>query len=280
MTAMLVRWANAPATITAFYRLLFASLILGPVYFLRSHKHGKLQPADLLFPMLGGLFTALDFTFWNSAVLFTTASNATLLGNTAPVWVALVTILIFKKKLPRRFWFGLTLALVGAAIVLGNDFYSHPKLGMGDMMAITAGIFYAGYLLSTQKARETLDPLSYMTFMVISACFFTFIINLVLKQSFMGYSIQSWLVFLALAIISQILGYISVSYSLGHLPASVVSPTMIGQPILTTLLAIPLLGEIPHLNQALGGLIALVGIYFVHSSHNSELKKTKEINPD
>jgi drug/metabolite transporter (DMT)-like permease len=225
----------------------------------------------LVFPLLGGLFTAFDFAFWNSSVLYTTASNATLLGNTAPIWVALVTIFIFRHRLPKGFWFGLTFALGGAALVLGNDFIVHPRLGLGDLMALAAGFFYAGYLLSTQRGRESLDPLSYMTIMVISASLFSLIINFILGFDFSGYSQQSWLVFLLLALVSQILGYMSVSYALGHLPASVVAPTMIGQPILTTLLAIPLLGELPQTIQLLGGIVTLAGIYLVHNSYNKSL---------
>jgi len=274
MTAMLVRWAHAPATITGFYRLLFASIILTPFFLQKNKSRLSFIRGHLFFPALGGLFTALDFTFWNSSVLYTTASNATLLGNTAPIWVALVTLWLFKKKLPGGFWVGLLLALAGGALVMGSDFILHPRLGLGDLMAIAAGVFYAGYLLSTQKGREHLDPLSYITIMVISASFFIFLINLLLRQQFFDYPTQTWLVFLALALVSQLLGYISVSYALGHLPASVVAPTMIGQPILTTLLAIPLLGEIPHSFQLWGGLIALAGIYLVHSAHQRSLQKT------
>jgi drug/metabolite transporter (DMT)-like permease len=51
------------------------------------------------------------------------------------------------------------------------------------------------------------------------------------------------------------------------LPASVVSPTLIGQPILTAILAIPMLGEIPNTIQWIGGAIALAGIYMVNQSH-------------
>jgi drug/metabolite transporter (DMT)-like permease len=47
----------------------------------------------------------------------------------------------------------------------------------------------------------------------------------------------------------------------------VVSPSLIAQPVLTTVLAIPLLGEVPTWWQALGGLIALTGIYIVNQSH-------------
>jgi len=139
------------------------------------------------------------------------------------------------------------------------------------LLALASGFFYAGYLLSTQRGRESLDPLSYITIMVICATIFSFIINIVLGYQFSGYSQQSWLIFVLLALISQILGYMSVSYALGHLPASVVAPTMIGQPILTTILAIPLLGEIPQSIQLAGGLITLAGIYLVHNSYNKSL---------
>ena len=63
------------------------------------------------------------------------------------------------------------------------------------------------------------------------------------------------------------IGYLAISYALGHLPASVVSPTLIGQPILTAILAIPMLGEIPNPIQWIGGAIALAGIYMVNQSH-------------
>lgn len=278
MTAMFVRWADAPPTITAFYRLAFAAIILIPVFLWRYPKRSGITQISIIFPILGGLFTALDFTFWNSAVLYTSASNVTLLGNTAPIWVALYTVIIIHKKLPGGFWFGLILTFMGAAFVLGSDFFIHPRLGFGDLMALAAGFFYAGYLLFTQRGRERLDPLSYMTIMVISASFFTFLINIILGYSFWGYSSQSWLVFLLLAIVSQILGYISISYALGHLPASIVAPSMVGQPILTTLLAIPLLGELPHSFQLIGGGIALVGIFLIHNTYNRNSSNRSSID--
>jgi len=275
LTAMFIRWADAPATITGFYRLVISSLILLPFFIFNTSKKNRITNKNIIFPLLGGLFTAFDFAFWNSAVFYTTASNATLLGNTAPLWVALVTLFIFRKRLPKGFWIGLVLTLSGAALVLSSDFIIHPRLGLGDLMALVAGLFYAGYLLSTQRGRETLDPLSYMAIMVISASLITFVINILLGVPFIGYSQQSWLFFLLLAIVSQIFGYMSISYALGHLPASVIAPSMIGQPILTTVLAIPLLGELPQPVQLVGGIIALTGIYLIHNSHNRQLLLNK-----
>ena len=265
---MFVRWAHAPGPITGFYRLLFSTIILTPFFVQRQKTEAPISHTVLLFPILAGVFTAGDFSFWNTSLAFTTAANATLLGNTAPLWVALGAWLIFHEKLSGSFWFGLLLALTGAVLIMGSDFLLHPRLGIGDLMASTAAIFYASYMLSTQRGRQHIDPFRYTWLAGVSASAAMIFINLILGNSFFGYDATTWLIFLATAIVSQTIGYISISYALGHLPARVVSPTLIGQPIMTAILAIPLLSEIPTLLQILGGLIALAGIYVVNQSHN------------
>lgn len=267
LSAMFVRWANAPGPITALYRTFFATLILTPLIVQRNYNKNGFAQGNILFPILGGVFTGLDFALWNTSVTYTTAANATLLGNTAPLWVALTAWLLLKERFGPGFWRGLVLALGGATLVIGTDFLLHPHLGLGDAMALGASMFYAGYMITTQRGRESMDTLSLVWLVGLSASFSLVIINLLFGNRFVGYPIQTWLVFLASAIVSQVIGYQAITYALGHLPASVVSPTMVAQPILTAVLAIPLLGETPGLWQVLGGIVALVGIYQVNQSH-------------
>lgn len=267
LSAMFVRWADAPGTITGFYRLLFSTTLLAP-FFLRQNS--RLEPLDkrfIFFPILGGIFTACDLSFWNTSVKYTSAANATLLGNTAPLWVALFAYFILREKLKGFFWLGLLVALSGAALVMGTDFLKHPTLGFGDLLACAASVFYAAYQLITQRARTRIDSFRYTWLVGFCASVFILLINLYLGISFTGYSAQTWLTFLATAVVSQTIGYFSISYALGFLPASIVAPTLICQPILTAILAIPLLGEIPSTIQWIGGGIALAGIFIVHQSH-------------
>ena len=267
LSAMFVRWAEAPGPITGFYRLLISTILFTPL-FIRQQK--QLEPINkkyLIFPLFAGIFTAFDFAFWNSSLKYTTAANATLLGNTSPLWVALFAFFILREKLRGSFWFGLVIALAGAALVMGSDFLLHPTLGLGDLMASAAAIFYASYQLTTQRGRKYIDPFRYIWLIGVSATISMFIMNLSLGNSFTGYSTQTWIIFFVTAIVSQMIGYLAISYALGHLPASVVSPTLIGQPILTAILAIPMLGEIPNPVQWIGGAIALAGIYIVNQSH-------------
>ena len=272
LSAMFVRWADAPGPITGLYRVLLSSLLLTPFITKRGFKKDRFSRASLIFPILAGLFTAGDFALWNTSISYTTAANATLLGNTAPLWVALGAWILFRERLTSRFWLGLGLALAGATLILGTDFILHPRLGIGDLMAIGTGVFYGGYFLATQRSRKYFNPLMHLWLMGVSASVGLFAINAALGNPINGYSSQTWLVFFGTAFVSQIIGYLSMSYALGHLPASVVAPTMIGQPITTAVFAIPLLGEIPTPLQITGGAIALAGIYIVNQSHNRAKK--------
>jgi len=266
-SAMFGKWANAPGPVIGFYRIGLATVILLPVFLYRKRKNGvKLPKSVLLLPILGGIFTAFDHGTWNSSLRYTSAANATLLGNTAPLWVALFSWLVFRQKLRGLFWLGLALALGGAVTVLGSDFIRHPSIGLGDLLAMAAGVFYAGYFLVTERGRQKLDTLSYVWLVDLIAAIALLLITLGLKMPLTGYPTQSYLAFLGAALVSQVGGYLSIGYALGHLPASVVSPTLIGQPVVTALLAIPLLGEGLRTEQWLGGMVVLVGIYLVHRS--------------
>ena len=273
-SAMFVRWANAPGPITAFYRLFLSIFLLLPFFLPRAKANSSIRSWSALFPLIAGVFTAFDLALWTSSLSYTTAANATLLGNTAPLWVALGTWLILKQTLTKAFWRGLTITLVGAALIMGTDFILNPRFGIGDVMAIFTGFFYGGYYLVTEKSRSRFDSITHIWFVGVGASLSLFIINLVLQNPFTGYDRQTWIVFIASAVVSQMIGYMALAYALGHLPASIVAPTMVLQPVVTAILAIPLLGEIPTIWQGIGGAIALVGIYIVNRSHQQGLLET------
>ena len=275
-SALFVRWANVPGPVMGVYRLGIASLVMAPLFLWKQRGRPRFTRWMITLPLLGGLLTALDHAFWNTSVLYTTAANAALFGNTAPLWVALAAWLFFKERLKAKFWSGLALTLAGAAIVLGSDFLLHPNLGLGDLIALTAALFYGGYLLVTQLGREHLDTLSYVWLVSASSALILLAVSLGMGMRLTGYPPQTYLAFLGAALVSQVLGYLSVAYALGHLPASMVSPTLIGQPVVTALLSIPFLGEMMLPAQWIGGVGVLAGIYLVHNSRQASAMTSGE----
>lgn len=276
-SAIFVSWADAPGPVFGMYRIGLSTIFLIP--FVIFHKRTKtlISAAILIFPILGGILTALDHGVWNTAVIYTSAANATLLGNTAPLWVALFAWLVWHEKLKFIFWIGLVLTLAGAAFVLGSDFLVQSTFGLGDLLAIIAGIFYAGYFLVTQRARIHWNTLPYIWIVGLVASLSLLSTNLISGLPMTGYSNQTYLAFLGAALVSHTGGYLAVAYALGHLPASLVAPSMIGQPVVTALLAIPLLGENLQASQVVGGAAVLIGIYLVH---NSREKPAQNSNSD
>src|SRR3990170_2255298 len=243
-----------------------ASFVLLP-FALARHGRPTRWPIDgLRWALLGGAFLAVDIALWNTSVGMTTAANATLFANTAPLWVALAARLIFREKLAGRFWLALFLTLSGAVAVLGVDFSTHITLGLGDLLAVAASLFYAGYFLMTQRGRKHLGPLAYVWLAGVASSAVLLVVSLAAGFPLTGYSAQTWLAFLGLALLTQVIGYVAVGYALGHLPASLVAPTMVGQPVMTALLAVPLLGEPLSAVQWIGGAAVLVGIVLVHRS--------------
>lgn len=91
-----------------------------------------------------------------------------------------------------------------------------------------------------------------------------FPLNIAQQQPLWGYPIETWLALMGLALITHVGGWLAIGYALGHIRASIVSVTLLGQPVLTALFSIPLLGEDLFPLQIVGGLLVLGGIYIVN----------------
>ncbi len=216
--------------------------------------------------VLGGAFFGVDLALYNTAVLMTTATEATLFGNNAPLFVGLGTWLIFRRRPQRAYWTGLALAALGGATVMIAGMSREASAGnlAGGFLALTASIFFAAYLLTTEHVRGVLDTLSFSTLAIAGSVVTLLIICLVLDAPLGGFSRSTWAALLGLGLISQLAAYFALVYALGHLPATFTSVGLLAQVPLTALLAVPLLGEPLHPTQAVGAALVLAGIYIVN----------------
>lgn len=264
LSALFVRWSQAPGTVTAFYRMAVASVVLLPFFF--RLPAAERQPLRSLwyFPLIAGLCTALDHGLWSTAIDMTRIANATLMNNLSPLWVALFASLVWRERLTGKFWVGLAITLTGALVFFGGGVAQRFSIGAGDMLAILSSMFYAAYFLATQRSRQHLRTLAHLVPVNWVSALSLLAFILASHQPLSGYPPSTWLAFLGAGLVSQVIGYFAVGFALGSLPASVVAPSMIASPVLTTLLAIPLAGEMPQISQWIGGLILLGGIYWVN----------------
>ncbi len=266
MSAILVRWANAPATVMGFWRMVIAGLAMSmPVA--RALRHSSFEARHLSIAVVAGFFFALNLAAWNVGALTTTAANVTLLGNLSVVWVPLAALWLFKRKLRAAFWLGLVCALIGVGIILGQDLIAHPALGIGDLFGIASSFVYAAYLLSMERARASLSALVAWWLSTMVSAIFLLVLSLGVNAPLTGYPLASYAIFAIMALVVQIGGFLSLNFALGHLPASIVSASLLAQPVLTALIAVPLLGQPLGVVQIFGGMLVMVGIVIVHKSN-------------
>jgi drug/metabolite transporter (DMT)-like permease len=258
-TAIFTKIANVPGPVAAAYRMTIAAAVLTIPFAWHIRRTGPPR-VGMRWGVFGGIWFALNLGLLSSALLRTSAATATLLDNTAPIWVGLGALIFFHEKLGRRYWAGVALALAGAAVVTGFRLSAGAGLNTGDVMAFIGAIFYAGYLLNTQRARRDLDSLTYLWLVAVTAGVALIAFCLITGLPLRGYSLPTYLILIALGVITQVGGWLLIIYALGHLPASAAVVVLLAQPVVTGLLSIPLLGETLGIRQVIGGALLLTGI--------------------
>lgn len=267
MSAIFVRMAGVPGTVAGFYRMAIPAVLL-LIPFVLNARRRPFHPEGLRFALLGGFVFAGDIAFWATGVTLSGATNPTLLANTAPLWVGLGAMIVFREKLRRGFWVGLFIAMAGAVLILGLDAMQDLTIGLGTLFGLLAGIFYGIYFLITQAGRRTLDSLSYYWISVATSAIVLLAANLLLQQPIWGYPAETYRSLIGLGVFSQGLGWLVINFAQGVLPATLVAPTLLAQPVVTGLIAVPLLGEALGFWQVVGGVLVLWGVYLVHRSRS------------
>lgn len=260
---IVVKMAGVPGTSSAFYRVFIGFLSLLPIFFWRkptSVPTGRTRWAIIA----GGLFFAIDLVLWNEGLMHAPAASASLMANSAPLWVGLASMLLFKEKLTRNYWIGLTIAMVGMVVVASGALRLSPNDLFGLSLAAGASFCYAGYILSTRQARGGTDTITFMVWSLAIASIVIYPIALWLGTPLWGFDMRSWMFILFLGIFTQTIGWIAINYALGHLPAPITSVMLLGQVVLAAVLAVPLLGEPIRASQLIGGAFILGGIVLVN----------------
>ena len=269
--AIFARLADAPALVTAAYRVGLAALILLP---LAGWKAGdelrRLSFRDIKLAMLSGLFLAMHFATWISSLDYTAVANSVVLVNTIPLWVGLLTPLITRDRIRKPTVISIVLSVIGGAVIGSGDFATGGSALFGDLLALAGALCAAIYLLLGRNLRRKLSLISYVAVCYSSAAVVLCLAVILLQLPFTGYSPQTVAAFWAMALISQILGHSSYNWALKWFSTSFIAIALLGEPIGGTILAYVIFNEGLTWLKFVGGLFILSAIYIAAASEKKE----------
>ena len=258
-----VRLSDTGPVASAFWRTALAAPLLW-LWLARAGESPRPIPrASRLTPLIvAGLFFALDLGVWHWSIVWTSVANSTLLANLAPIFVTLAGWLVWKQRVTRTFLVGMVVAIAGMFVLVGPNFAIGGTRLLGDALGALTAVFYAGYMLAIKQARDArASTVRLMAWSTTITAIALLPVALLSPQPMLPAAAGGWLVLLALALVTQILGQGLIAYAFAHLPASLSSVSLLIQPVVAALAAWALFGEAVGPAQWIGGAIVLAGIW-------------------
>ncbi len=226
----LVRLAGVGPVAAGFWRLalalpflfVIARMIGQPVHWPR---HGL-----VVLTVVAAFFFAADLAAWHTGIHMTKLGNATLFGNISSFAFAAWGLWLARRLPSPMQGSALLLAAIGAALLMGSSAELSARNLHGDLLALTAGLLYTGYLIAVERGRGDLAalPLLFLASAFGAAMLLPF--SLALGERVLP---ADWTPVLLLALGSQVLGQGLLVYAIGALPPLVVGLALLTQPAIS-----------------------------------------------
>jgi drug/metabolite transporter (DMT)-like permease len=255
----------SPAVIAA-ARLGIAAALLPPICRLTRGRWAMALPRHCVWPVaLAGLFLGAHFFFWITSLRHTSVLSSVVIVTTNPVFVGIASMLLLKERLGGRLIGAIVLAAAGGAVIALSDRRSDPGTLYGNFMSLCGAVMASCYLLMGRRVRREVDVLAYILPVYgIAAgvlCLAAAVVAWSRGEDVLGYRSGTYVYFVLLAVVPQLVGHSALNWALRHATATLVAVCILGEPIGATVLAWWLLDERIGGWQAAGGALILGGIY-------------------
>ncbi|MEJ7842783.1 MAG: DMT family transporter [Rubrobacter sp.] len=261
--AVMIRVAGAPALAVAFWRCALGVAILLPPALVRKDRFPRGR--TLYVGIASGVALGAHFGFWISSLDYTSVAASVVLVSNTPVFVAILAYLLFGEKTTPVSFAGILVALGGTAVISQDGSVGSAAL-FGNALAIVGAITFTVYVLIGRSQRSAAEPVGVLPYSIVlySAAALTLLpASLLSGDRLWGYSGETWFWLAAITVGPQIMGHTVFNWALRYVEASVISGTVLAEPVVASLLAWLVLSEKPGIATVLGGAIVLVGIFLL-----------------
>ncbi|WP_299094896.1 DMT family transporter [uncultured Metabacillus sp.] len=278
-SAIFVKLTSAPAPVIAFYRLLFSTILIAPLFFWKCINEVKgMAKKDWVYSTIAGVLLAFHFILWFESLNFTSVASSVVLVTLQPLFSFIGTYLFFKEKVSGIAAVSGIIAIAGSVVISWGDFQISGLALFGDVLALAACAMITAYLLFGQGIRKR-HSLTLYTFIVYGISSLTLLIYcLIFQYPLAPYPVTDWYYFLVLAIVPTLLGHSLFNWSIKWVSTNLVSVMILFEPVGAIILAYYVLGENVILSQVFGGSIIMVGITLFLLENRLSKKELKPVS--
>ena len=271
-SAIFVKYSEAPAVITATYRLLWTVLLLTPsALWTHRAEWRQVTGRDMGWCGLSGFFLALHFVSWFLSLKYTSVASSSALMSTEVIFTAFGFVIFLQGTLYRKAWVCILTAFAGSVMIALADGVGTGGALFGDLLSLAGAVCVSGYSLIGRRQRDHLSNTLY-TYLTYSSC----VVFLLLMDGLSGTPVTGWgarelLIGFLLAFFCTLLGHSLCNWCLKYLNPAYVAAAKLCEPVVSSVLAAVLFLEIPSGIQLAGAIVLLVGVF---SYANLERKQT------
>jgi len=199
---------------------------------------------------------------------FTSAVNTGWIVGMSPVFIAILSVIVFKEKFFKTKIVGITIAFSGLVLLVSRgDFSSVGFIShKGDLLVLASAFTWSVYSMVNKKITINYSPTMTILFLflMMAVIIAPFTISVNAFSSVMHLSFQGWMSILFLGIFCSGIAYVLWARSLKKLEASETGVFLYFEPFVTVLSAWFILDEKITLMIILSGLIITIGVILVN----------------
>ncbi len=215
---------------------------------------------------LGSLILAVHFLLQVTGLQYTSATNTGWIISITPLVMAVLAFVLLKERIGRNTVFGIVVATVGILLLV-----SRGKLGninwlssVGDWLVLASAHTWALYTVAIRNVSRTQNPLSVTFWVMVPAGVLVlgYMIFTSDWSAFLQLPTEGLVALLYLAIPALAVAHWFWQEGVAKMGAANAGIFLYLEPVSTTALAVPLLGEHFGVFTAVGGLMVLLGVFW------------------